>query len=163
MVAAGQLIEASAVLRLSLEQAAYGHYIARDENRYEVWMRRGESEAARKAVRTEFQARKIFNVLKSDDTTLAAIYDKLYEKLIDAGAHPNEFGAMLSTTVAESEKGDMSFDTIYLHQNGVPLDYWFRLCAQVGIWALRAADLVYPERSKLTRARYDLDALIARY
>ena len=144
---AGQLYEAQALLRLCLEHSAYGHYIGGDNAMWERWMRRHDSEAHREAVRKEFTATKVIKKLQGADAKAAKAYETLYEQLIDLGAHPNEKGFSMSSTIRR-ENGDVHIDAVYLHGDGLALRSALRTTAQVGICVLRIGEILYPQRFK---------------
>ncbi len=66
---------------------------------------------------------------------------------IDYGAHPNERGVSLSSRAVDIEADGKQFLTIYLHSDGLGLDYGLKSAAQVGLWALRIAQEIYPTRT----------------
>jgi hypothetical protein len=85
----GQLYESQAMMRLSLEHAAYGIYIGGDDERWRRWMSRHDSEEAEAAVRKEFSHNRVRKHLWAADQELAEHFELLYDQSIDLGAHPN--------------------------------------------------------------------------
>ena len=79
-VMAGQLYESQALLRLCLEHAAYGFYIGEDKERMECWLRRGDSDANRKAVRKEFRNDKIRAHIEARSPVLSGHFEHLYSQ-----------------------------------------------------------------------------------
>lgn len=75
-VMAGQVYESQALLRLCLEHAAYGFYIGADTERAERWLRRGESDDNRKAIRKEFHNDKIRGQIKMAAPVMHDQYDR---------------------------------------------------------------------------------------
>ncbi|MDQ0313660.1 hypothetical protein J2S73_000097 [Amorphus orientalis] len=161
-VMGGQVYEAYAILRVCLEQAAYGFYIGSDSARWELWAQRGESKESRAAVRKEFTAGKIIRHLRMMAPNIAGKYERLYERLIDYGAHPNEQGFVLSSSMVRSED-IIQFNSIYLHEDGHPLEFALSTCVQVGIGALQIAQLIYPTRFMLLGIGEELTSLRSRY
>ncbi|MDH2091486.1 hypothetical protein N5K21_22400 [Rhizobium pusense] len=161
-VMAGQLFEAQALLRLCLEHAAYGHYLGGDNALWERWMRRHDSDDHRKAVRKEFTAANVEKKLQAADTSLAAAYQTLYERLIDFGAHPNEKGFSMSSNIRR-ENRDVHIEAVYLHGDGLPLSLALKTTAQVGIAVLRIGQILYPSRFKDLNLDSDLDGIKKRY
>ena len=162
-VMAGQAYEAQALLRLCLEQGAYAHYIGDDQARYELWMNRSDSAAAMKAVRGQFTHGKVSRHISAADAELGAIYTTLYDRTIDYGAHPNEMGMSLSSKTVDMEDGGKQFLTIYLHGEGLLLDYGLKAAGQVGLWVLRIARVIYPTRVQAVGIQYQLDDMCKRY
>src|SRR4029077_18562151 len=62
---AGQVAEAYMLLRSCLENALYGLYVAGNEDRQEIWLRRHVSEASLRRVRNEFTIANVLNNLHS--------------------------------------------------------------------------------------------------
>ena len=162
-VMAGQAYEAQALLRVCLEQGAYAHYIGDDKTRYELWMNRHDSPAAMKAVRDEFTHGKVSRQITDADAKLGGIYKTLYDRTIDYGAHPNEMGTSLSSKTVDMEDGGKQFLTIYLHGEGLLLDYGLKSAAQVGLWVLRIAQAIYPARVQAVGIQYQLADMFKRF
>ncbi|MBC2806980.1 hypothetical protein C3Y94_028015 [Rhizobium ruizarguesonis] len=161
-VMAGQLYEAQALLRLCLEHSAYGHYIGGDNAMWERWMRRNDSDANRAAVRQEFTANKVKKKLRDADGKVATAYETLYEQLIDFGAHPNEKGFSMSSTIRK-ENGDIHIEAVYLHGDGLAMRSALRTTAQVGICVLRIGKTLYPQRFKDLDLEIELQAIMKRF
>lgn len=161
-VLGGQLYEAQALLRLCLEHASYGFFIGSDTARWTRWMRRNDDEKSRKLVREEFTAGAIRRAIKKADVKIGGHFEFLYERLINFGAHPNEQGFSMSTKLRK-EPGETHILSIYLHDDGVPLDFALKNTAQIGICALQIAYLIYPTRMQLQGILQDLDGIRARY
>lgn len=162
MVMSGQLYEAQAMLRLSLEHASYGFFIGGDTERWKRWMKRNDDDKSRKAVREEFTAGAIRRAIKKADAKIGGHFEYLYERLIDFGAHPNEQGFSMSTKLRR-EPGETHILSIYLHDDGIPLDFALKTTAQVAICVLQIAYLIYPSRMELQQIRHDLDQITVRY
>lgn len=162
-VMSGQLFESQALLRLCLEHAAYGFYIGADKERMERWLRRGDSEATRKAVRKEFHNDKIREHIQAAAPTMRDQFDHLYDQLIEFGAHPNEKGYSLNTTIERNEAGDANIQTVYLQGDGMQLDLGLKVAGQIGLWALHLMQLLYRERFELLGIRADLEEVRTRF
>lgn len=162
LVMSGQIYEAQATLRLCLEHASYGFYIGNDDGRWRRWMSRHDSEADRKAVRNDFSAAKIQAHLNDAAPKIGVIYSRLYESLIDFGAHPNERGFSMNTAMERGEDR-VHFNTIYLHKDGTALDFGLKTCARIGLCVLMIARLIYAEKLKLLGIHDQIDAMKTRY
>lgn len=162
-IMAGQLFESQAVLRLCLENAAYGFYVGADKDRMERWLRRGDSDDNRKAVRREFHNDKIRDHISAAAPVMREQFDRHYNQLIEFGAHPNEMGFLLNTTIQRNDAGDANIQTIYLQADGTQLDLALKFAGQVGLWVLHLMQLLYRERFELLGIRSDLEALRARF
>ncbi len=161
-VMGGQLYEAQALLRLALEHASYGFFIGGDTARWTRWMKRNDDEKSRKVVRDEFTAGAIRRAITKADAKIGGHFEFLYERLIDFGAHPNEQGFSMSTKLKE-EPGQTHILSIYLHEDGIPLDFALKNTAQIAICSLQIAYLIYPTRMELQQIRHDLDEITTRY
>jgi hypothetical protein len=85
---AGQAPEAFMVMRGCLESALYGLYINRNKHAFEIWVKRNDSEEAKRAVRKEFTVAAMWKCLKSVDEKLQDEAQTLYERTIDLGRAP---------------------------------------------------------------------------
>jgi hypothetical protein len=161
-VMAGQLYEAQAMLRLCIEHGAYGFYIGADDERWKRWMTRNDSPAAKQAVRDEFSHGKIKKHIQAVSAKMGSQFETLYEMLIDFGAHPNEQGFSMSSAIRRVD-GNVHFDTIYLHGDGVPLDLALKSLGQVGLWVLHIAQLIYVAKFRLLGIEIELEEIRRRY
>ena len=145
----GQAAETYASLRLCLENGLYGLYLARNPGSRETWLRRHDSDQAKRRVKEEFTIRNLFNTLRGDDKREAEVAEELYERCIDYGAHPNERAL---THSLQTEEGPDKVDLRIIYLSNDPLI--FRAClktaAQVGASVLGIFRLVFRERFDLT-------------
>jgi hypothetical protein len=155
---AGQTVEVNAMLRLTLESAAYGHYIGRNSERMSTWQNRHSNEASKQATRSEFQFGKIRDWIKSDSAKLGEAFERLYEQTIDFGTHPNERGFSSNTNLEQSGDG-IELQVVYLQRDGLQLDYALKTTARVGVWCLSIFQLIYPEKWELLGIRQELEVL----
>jgi hypothetical protein len=155
---AGQAYEASAVLRLSLEFAAYGLFIGSDKKRAEAWLRRHDSEKDMLEMRNMFLIKNINNHTHQVSPSLAVDFKDIYDNLIDFGAHPNERGVTESMDIIDSADRK-EFRAIYLHSDPRKIDAAFARCYHVGLWSLLAFRLVWPDRFKLMGLSEKLETL----
>jgi hypothetical protein len=162
MVMGSQLYEAQAMLRLSLEHASYGFFIGDDQARWTRWMNRNDDEKSKELVRKEFTHGAIKRALKAANAKIGGHLEVLYERLIDFGAHPNEQGFSMSTKMHRSQN-ETHILSVYLHDDGVPLDFALKTTAQVAICVLQIAYLIYPTRMEFKGIRHDLDQITTRY
>ena len=129
----------------------------------ERWLRRGDSDKNRKAVRKEFHNDKIRAYIRAQAAVLCDHFDSLYSKLVEFGAHPNEQGYSLNSTIKKLDGGDVHFTTIYLQGNGLPLDIGLKTAGQVGLWALHLMQIIYQSRYELLGIRADLEKVRTRF
>ena len=162
-VMAGQVFESQVLLRLCLEHAAYGFYIGSDADRTECWLRRGDGDAHRKVVRKEFHNDKIKAHIEATAPVMANQFDWLYNQTIEYGAHPNEAGYLLNSTIDKNENDDVKIDTIYLHADDLQLGMGLKNAGQAGLRALHLMQLLYPERYELLGIRSELEEVRTRF
>jgi hypothetical protein len=154
----GQVSEGYACLRLTIENALYGLYISQNPGSRETWLRRHDSDAAKKRVREEFKIRSLFDALRSIDTYEAKVVETLYERTIDYGAHPNERALMQSMEINEgADRVDLK--VIYLTGDTLSLRLALRTCAQVGVCCLGVFRLIYRQRFDLVGLSDTLTAI----
>jgi hypothetical protein len=130
-----------ALQRSCLENAGYARLIADDSTLSESWIRRDDNEETKKLIRRKFTQTAIRDSIGAKDPKLSEIYQALYERSIDFGAHPNE-KAVTSSLV----KGSLMTKTIQfklLTGDGVALDNSLRSAAQAGICALKVFGTVF--------------------
>ena len=159
----GQIFESQALLRLCLEHAAYGFYICADNDRMECWLRRGDSDKTRKAARKEFHNDKIAAYIKAIAQVMGEQYDHHYHQLINFGAHPNERGYALNTSIVRNGDGDAHIQAIYLQADSAQLDFGLKVAGQIGLWALHLMQLLYRERFELLGIRAGLEEVRTRF
>ena len=78
---AGQLPEAYMLLRGCIENAVYAFYFHRIPDSHDRWLRRHDSDTAKKTVQDEFRIRALLRLLKKHDPRLGQIADELYERI----------------------------------------------------------------------------------
>lgn len=140
----GAVTEAMPVLRLCLETAGYANMIAQRPELAKTWLMRGEDEKRRKAVKEAFRYSEIRKTMEAQDTALADVFQKLYERTIDFGAHPNELGATTNTFIERQPDGGAIMGQVYLQDDSLALDHWLRTAGQTGVCVLRIFEKLYP-------------------
>lgn len=145
---AGQLPETHMLLRGSIESCLYAFYFHQRPASRDTWLRRHDSDAARKLVRDEFKIAALFRLLKEQDKRLGAIGQELYDNSIDFGGHPNE--RSLSQVLKVSKDGaERHFHVNYLTGHTVGMELCLRRSAQSGVFALKVFQQIFPDRYDL--------------
>jgi hypothetical protein len=145
----GQIPEAYACLRLVLENSLYGFYLSKNPASRETWLRRSESDAAKKKVRDEFKYGHMLKTLKSHASKEGNVASILYEHTIDCGAHPNEEALIQVLTIKKGD-GKREFQMAYIIPGNSPASLLaLKRAAQTGVCALNIFQLVYKERFDL--------------
>ena len=162
---AGQVHDAQALLRVCLEQGGYALYIGEDQERGKRWMGRHDTRtrSQQDKWKDEFTHGKVTRHITAWDADLGRVYTTLYDQTIDYGGHPNERGTTVNMTMEEIEDGWRRFNTVYLHGDGLFLDFALKTTAQVGICALRLAKVIYPLRVQATGVEFQLETISKRF
>lgn len=164
-VMAGQLHDTWALLRVCLEQGGYAHYVGADDERWARWMARHDarSRTQQDKWKDEFTHGKVSRNIMAAHAGLGEVYNVLYDRTIDYGAHPNERGTSVAMTVEETEDAGLRFNAVYLHGHGLLQDFVLKTTAQVGICVLRIAQVIYPLRSQATGVQFQLETIARRF
>jgi hypothetical protein len=123
--------------RSCLENAKYARLIATSIELSAHWLKRDQDPQAK----NRFSNRAVREAVASKDGTLAAIYQDLYERSIDFGAHPNEKSVVNAIIKESLGTGTLQFRL--LGGDTLELDHALRSCAQVGICALKVLNPVF--------------------
>lgn len=123
--------------RSCLENAGYARLISTVPELSERWLNRDEDPEAK----SRFSNRAVRESIASADGKLAAIYQELYERTIDFGAHPNEKSVLMSVVKEFIKTETVRF--MLLQGDGLTLDHALRSCAQVAICALKVLHLIF--------------------
>jgi hypothetical protein len=126
--------------RTCLETAGYARLIASDSKLSEFWLNRTDDAEAK----SRFTNRAVREAIASGDEGLAKIYQELYERTIDFGAHPNEKSVTIN--IVKESVGTGSLQYRLLAGDGPGLDLALRTCAQVGVCSLKVLNLVFKQQ-----------------
>jgi hypothetical protein len=154
----GQLPEGYSLLRGCLEYALYGFYFSKYPASIQTWVERDESEAGKKKARNQLTFGKMLYELEQSSSTVGKITRALYERTIDAGAHPNRKTITLAMQQRDTEDS-VFFTLAQLNTEHEPLILSLKTSVQVGICALNIFRLVFPERFDILGISYDIDKL----
>lgn len=145
---AGQVPDTFPQLRACLEYAGYALHIHKNPELGETWLKRNDDKIAKKAVINEFKPWRIRATIKRANRHAALVFDELYERAIDFGAHPNAAAVLGSLEITKFDDRK-SYDSSYLHGDGLALDHVLKTTAQAGVCALEIFKEVFPERFEL--------------
>lgn len=148
LATSGALYASMPIQRASLECAAYVLWLAKDPLALKIWLERDECSVTKKSARNHFTFGNTVKAIRRSDTGLAHIYSELYERTIDFGAHPNPLGIWSSANVSSAGPHVM-ISQIGLHNRGPELTAALKSTAQTGVFLVRIAQLVWPERVSL--------------
>lgn len=148
----GQVTEAFPQIRTCLEYAGYALYIHKNSGLAETWLKRHDDDDTLKAVKKEFTVANVRSSIKNVNSRLEQIFGELYQRAIDFGGHPNEraiTGSMNMINLGDQK----SYESIYLHGDGLAIDHALKSTAQAGVCSLEVLQAVYPERNFGDRIR----------
>jgi hypothetical protein len=149
---AGQAPETFTQLRSCLEYAGYALHIFKTPEVGLTWLSRHDDIKSLAAVRREFQAVKIEQVVASVDPSLGRIYSQLYQTAIDFGGHPNERGVTSNMQMKDADDVRHVMH-LYLHGDGIQLQHALKLTAQTGLCSLHILQHIFAERFALIGLR----------
>jgi FAD/FMN-containing dehydrogenase len=154
----GATVEGFTVLRQCLEFAGYAALVHGDPALARLWWDRDKSEADEKKVRRSFTHAAVTTAVDNLDPALPTIYDTLYDRVIQFGAHPNEksISGNLKFDIAEAET---KLSQMYLQGDGQQLDHWIRTPNQVGIMMLKIFEKIHSARFAAIGAAPRIDVL----
>ena len=144
----GQLPETFMVLRSCLESALYGLYVHGDNARQLVWLLRHDNDAAMKEMKQQFTVRKVMDHLGVLDAKTQDIAQKLYDRTIDYGGHPNE-KAVFTQMGTHRENTRINFRHDHFVCGAPFLNGCLKTTAQVGICSLDVFYYVFRDRYRI--------------
>lgn len=151
----GQVTDAYPQIRACLEYSGYALHIHKNAGLAETWLRRHDDDATKKKVKNEFTIAKVRATIESADRHAAKVFSDLYERAIDFGGHPNE--RAITSSMRVIDQGDQkTYESIYLHGDGIALDHAIKTTAQTGVCALEILQAAFPERFEILGVRADL-------
>jgi hypothetical protein len=140
----GAVVEGLAGLRQCLEFASCASLVNDDKALAQIWCDRDQNGESEKKVRRAFTHGAVQSAIRKSDARLAEIYDDLYDRVIQFGAHPNE--KSVSGSLKLDEKAETVLLHIYLQGEGAQLDHWIHTANQVGICVLRVFEHIHTTR-----------------
>lgn len=145
---AGQVVETFVLVRSSLEYGAYGLHIHDTPANGDAWWHRNKGDVQKKASIKLFALGSLRETIQKHDAKLALVFNELYERSIDFGAHPNQYGVVTGMALKEQEDRTAILQK-YLHADGMEMDFALKTTAQAGIFVLRAFQFMMPEKYML--------------
>jgi hypothetical protein len=152
---AGQIAEVFPEIRTALEYAGYACHIHTNRGLDEVWLRRHDDAVAMKIVKQEFRISNVRATIMRLNQHTAKIFDELYQRTIDFGAHPNE-RAVTSSMIIKDHDDRKELQQIYLHGDGPILDHGLKTTAQAGVCALEIFQEVFAARFEILGVRAEI-------
>jgi hypothetical protein len=141
----GATVEGMANLRQSLEFAGYAALVHDDPLLASIWWDRDQTPDDERKVRRAFTHAAVQAAIRKNDARLADIYDELYDRAIQFGAHPNEKSISGSLKLDVQQK-ETKVHQIYLRGDGPALDHCIRTANRVGICVLKVFGHIHVKR-----------------
>ena len=151
--------EAYVLMRSSIEYAMYAVHFFRKPELFEVWAKRGDGQAERKAVRKAFKPVEMIAGVAALHDAIGERVQRNYDLTIDMGAHPNEIGFFGRLKIDEVAPGSKRLAVQYLHGNPLAYLSTMKAAAQVGICTLECFWLIYRERFEIMGLKATIDGL----
>lgn len=152
---AGQAAECFPLCRVALESAAYAAHIHNNEELGVVWLNRHKNNTSKQEQRNLFNPAAVVASVKKSNQHAAERFQKLYQRTIDFGAHPNEMAVTTNLKITKGE-GKTEFLSIYAHGDGVPLEHALKTAAESGLVALEILQIVFKARFELLGVNAEL-------
>jgi hypothetical protein len=140
----GQVAEAYALMRTAMKAALQGLYINGSPERQQLWVSRNDDDVARQRMQAEFNSDAPLRHLQEIDPSTAGIYEKLRDRTIDRGAHPNTYANLARS--AERGAAGVDFTREYFVCEDDVQRSCLRSAVQVGICCLSIFFYVFPDR-----------------
>ena len=157
---AGQVVETFVMIRACLECAGYSLHMSKASGADLIWLSRHDGDAEMKAAKDVFKVAKVRATISSCNRKAGEVFDLLYQTSIDLGAHPNERAVTGSMDIVEC--GDrVEMRQIYMHGDGIQLDYALKSAARAGVCALEILQEVFAARFEILGVRSELLTLRA--
>lgn len=154
----GMVPETFVQLRNCLENALYSLHIQKNEGYGEIWLNRHTDDDSLKAVKNHFKMVNVKKTLQETDANNYEVAQKLYDRTIDFGAHPNEMASTSSLAITE-ENGDIKLQQTYLTGGDMQQRHAMKTAAQVGVCTLYILRKIFKERFDILGLTEKLDKL----
>lgn len=141
----GQAPEAVAIARVTLESALYALHVATEESALQAWQTRHDGPKHRRATRSSFGMKSIWQSVKRRAPDLEPTAQALYESTIDHGAHPNVHAVMGTVRVEETPEWT-AVESSYIAGDELTIRYALRVMAQIGVMSLLLAGKIFESR-----------------
>jgi hypothetical protein len=158
MALAGQVVEVHLVLRALLEYAGYSLLICETPVLQSVFLDRHGSESEMRTSRKAFTIGNVREAVARYDLQLATLYDDLYQRTIDFGAHPNPHATFASAELRKHD-GNAFVKTFAISDDPLMLEFALKSTAQAGLASLYVLEHVFKGKFELLGIDRDMRAL----
>ena len=154
----GQIPESFVLARSCLEYALYALHIEKNEKLSDIWMNRHKDSDGLKACRKSFKHINVMETLKSVSAKEHDVVQKLYERTIDFGGHPNEL-AVTSSLKIRHDPEKINFEQFYLVGDSLQLDHGIKSVSQIGLASLFVLRFIWKQRFDMAGYTAKMDTL----
>jgi hypothetical protein len=154
----GLTVEAYPLLRVVVENTWYALHMAKKPASIDIWIKRRESALATAQCQTEFSIRNVRTTHMEADAKNAGALQRVYERTIELGGHPNELAVLGSTERSETDEAYL-FDVSVLSGNELFIMLALKIAVEAAVGALRAFHLIFPHRFELSGLDGDIQKL----
>lgn len=161
LAASGQAQESYAVSRFAIENAQYAAHISSDPNPYEragSYLKRDESDDAKRACRKEFSFGRPAQSVRGLDARVGSRADQLYERTIDLGAHPNAWSTLAGIHRKAIEGGE-EVGVYLMGDDPTQLALAMKTAIECALTALNIFRLLRPERFRIAGVEVHINTL----
>lgn len=110
-----------------------------------------DDESTKASVRKLFTHARIVSEIYTHDKALAKVYDSLYERVIDLGAHPNEM-QLTGNMVIDDTAEESSPQFMIMQGDGIPLELGLKTTINIGVFALEISQFIFDARDSFNIA-----------
>ncbi|HWQ38340.1 MAG TPA: hypothetical protein VNM24_06965 [Burkholderiales bacterium] len=144
---AGHIASVYPGLRVCVESALYALLMVKKPELVDVWIRRHESEEARRACRAAFSYGNCLTNLKECDADFALHIDYAYSASIDLGAHPNMRAVFPHISLNEVDDRRTEMSLAFLHSSdGFETRRALLACFETAVAVLSLLWIAFPEQ-----------------
>ncbi len=145
---AGQVVESYRQSRGMMENAAYAVRIHREPKLGEIWLNRHANEAGMKAAKAAFMHVNVLKAVKAANQHAGDRFEKLYQRSIDFGGHPNERSVTGSTKMTKTP-GRREMLAVMLHGDDAAFNMGLKSVAQCALVSLEMLQAAFNARFEL--------------
>jgi hypothetical protein len=124
-----------------------------------VFVLRHAGDAEMKEQKKAFHIRSVREAIARRDANLATIYEDMYQRTIDFGAHPNPHATISAASLAESADAGLTMTIFAITTDPKIMTHRLKSVGQIGLTALRVIEHVFKPRFDQLGISLELDAL----
>ncbi len=138
-----------------MENAAYAVHVHRDPSLEKIWLNRHTGVEGMRASKRAFQHTSVIDSVIAANRHAGERFQKLYQRTIDLGGHPNERSVTGSMKIEKNDERHLML-AIMLHGDGTALDAALKSVAQCAAVSLEMLQVPLNARFELLGINADL-------